>query len=44
MEETGMIRANLGNSYFRKQEGIKKEAIGRALTKWRRNGAHAQAR
>ena len=35
-----MIRANLGNSYFREEEG----SNGRALTKWRRNGAHAQAR
>jgi hypothetical protein len=35
-----VIRANLGNSYFREDP----ESNGRALTKWRRNGAHAQAR
>ena len=37
----GDEKTNLGNSYFRDQEG---KTIGRALTKWRRNGAHAQAR
>jgi len=39
-EETGTIPANLGNRYFRDEE----RSNGRALTKWLRNGAHAQAR
>ena len=33
-----MIRANLGNGYF-----WEREAVGARLTKWKRNGAHAQA-
>ena len=40
MAETGMMWANLGNSTSGSEAG----SHGRALTKWRRNGAHAQAR
>jgi hypothetical protein len=38
-----MFRANLGNGYFWEHQQTEEQNNGRALTKWRRNGARAQA-